>query len=58
VTWQQLKDAFREFGPISRADVPQDETVLYKIIRKRRLNVYRENQKDMDLLDLKEKEMP
>jgi len=27
VTWQQLKDAFREYGPISRADVPQDETV-------------------------------
>jgi len=24
VTWQQLKDAFREFGSITRADIPQD----------------------------------
>jgi len=24
VTWQQLKDAFSEYGPIIRADVPQD----------------------------------
>jgi len=24
VTWQQLKDAFCEYGPIIRADVPQD----------------------------------
>jgi len=24
VTWQQLKDAFREFGEVIRADVPQD----------------------------------
>jgi len=24
VTWQQLKDAFREFGTVLRADVPQD----------------------------------
>jgi RNA recognition motif. len=27
VTWQQLKDAFREFGSITRADIPQDRKV-------------------------------
>ena len=27
VTWQQLKDAFREFGGVKRADVPQDRSV-------------------------------
>jgi len=25
VTWQQLKDAFKEYGSVLRADVPQDE---------------------------------
>jgi len=25
VTWQQLKDVFRECGNVLRADVPQDE---------------------------------
>jgi len=24
VTWQQLKDAFREFGNVVRADIPED----------------------------------
>jgi len=33
VSWQQLKDAFREYGPISRADVPQDETVFLQFQR-------------------------
>ena len=27
VTWQQLKDAFREFGTIVRSDIPQDSKV-------------------------------
>lgn len=27
VTWQQLKDVFRECGNVLRADVPQDERV-------------------------------
>jgi len=26
VTWQQLKDAFKEYGPVLRAEVPQDES--------------------------------
>jgi len=25
VTWQNLKDAFREFGTVVRAEVPQDD---------------------------------
>ena len=27
VTWQQLKDAFKEYGAVIRAEVPQDESV-------------------------------
>lgn len=27
VTWQNLKDAFREFGNVVRAEVPQDDKV-------------------------------
>lgn len=32
MTWQELKDAFREFGKIVRADVPHDSSVSEKVI--------------------------
>ncbi len=31
VTWQQLKDAFKEYGTVLRADVPQDQKVRSKV---------------------------